>query len=67
MSRRRPDNGDAVTVKFTGGATLAISFTGNMFNLTHDERELVASVTSIVQDYAKRKAGAPGLAQEAAR
>jgi hypothetical protein len=55
MSRRR-QRGDDSTVKvdLSEGASFTISFKGNVLNLTHEEHELITSVSSIVQSHKDR-------------
>lgn len=52
MSRRRAWAEDSTTeIELTGGASFTLSFKGNLFDLTHEERELIASISSIAQQY----------------
>ena len=61
MSRRRQWGEDStVSLKLSAGATVELSFKGNLFDLTPDERRLVSDLSNIVQTYQNGKGTRPG-------
>ena len=65
MSGRRQWVADStVAIKFSGGASVAMSFKGNFFDLTADERQLISELTSIVQIYKDASDGAQRAEQQ---
>jgi hypothetical protein len=52
MSRRRAWGEDStVALKLSGGAFVELTFKGNLFDLTPDERRLVSDLSSTVQKF----------------
>jgi hypothetical protein len=52
MSGRRQWGEDStVALKLSEGASLSLTFKGNLFDLTQEERELIASLSSVIQRF----------------
>ena len=52
MSGRRQWGDDStVCLKLSAGASLSLSFRGNLFDLSPEERELIASLSSVIQRF----------------
>ena len=70
MSRRRQWGEDStVNLKLSAGATVVLSFKGNLFDLTEDERRLINDLSITIRRY--RDSGSlnekTGLAEGAAK
>jgi hypothetical protein len=64
MSRRKQFSEDStVHLDLSSGGSLSLSFKGNLWELTEDERNLIAKVSDLVQRY--KDAEAPPLEQGA--
>jgi len=52
MSGRRQWGEDStVCLKLSAGASLTLTFKGNLFDLTGDERELIGKLTKVIQEH----------------
>jgi hypothetical protein len=52
MSRRRKwDTNSAVSVELSMGASVTVTFEGNLFDLSQAERGLVADLSNVVQAF----------------
>jgi hypothetical protein len=53
MSRKRRQWGEAseVCLELSWGATVTLSFKGNLFDLVEGERRLISDLSTVVQDY----------------
>jgi hypothetical protein len=52
MSRRRQWGEDStVTIDLSSGGSVTLTFKGNLFDLTADERRLISDLSSIIQKY----------------
>lgn len=52
MSRRKQWASDSsVFVDLSAGASVEMTFKGNLFELTEDERQLIGSLSSVIQKY----------------
>jgi len=63
MSRRRQWGEDStVRIDLSGGASVSLTFKGNLFDLTMAERDLVADLSAEIQRYRDAKLGMPAAA-----
>jgi hypothetical protein len=52
MSGRRQWGEDSsIAIKLSGGASVSLTFKGNLFDLMPAERELIANLSSVIQKY----------------
>lgn len=52
MSRRRQWGEDSTaSIKLSAGAYVTLTFQGNLFDLTAEERELVSELSTVIQKY----------------
>lgn len=53
MSRSRRQWGEDSTVRLelSAGASMTLTFKGNLFDLSHDERELIADLSNTIQKF----------------
>jgi hypothetical protein len=67
MSGRRQWGEDStVCIKLSANASVTLTFKGNLFDLTNEERGLVADLSGVIQKYrGEANSLAPVLAQEA--
>jgi hypothetical protein len=49
MSRRRWASDSEVAVKLSAGASVTLTFKGNLFDLSPDERRLISDLTTVIQ------------------
>lgn len=61
--RRQRGEGSTLRLDLSAGASLALIFKGSLFDLTQEERELIATISSAIQRY--KDAEAPPLEQGA--
>lgn len=57
-SRRQWGEDSTVRIELSGGASVTLTFKGNLFDLKPEERELMASLSGVVQKF---NAAAKGL------
>jgi hypothetical protein len=52
MSRRRQWGEDStVSIDLSSGGSVSLSFKGNLFDLSADERKLISDLSAIIQQY----------------
>jgi hypothetical protein len=51
MSGRRRQSGEdaVVVIKLSAGASVSLTFRGNLFDLTREERELIGNLSAVIQ------------------
>ena len=62
--RRQWGEGSTVILKFSEGGSVSLTFRGNLFDLSLDERRLVSDLSSVIQKY-KDAEGKPVAALQA--
>jgi hypothetical protein len=51
MSGRRQYNEDSISIRLSGGGSVTLTFKGTLFDLTNDERTLMATLSITIQRY----------------
>ncbi len=57
MSRRQWGEDSTRCVKLAGNGSVTLTFKGNLFELTQDERNLIARLTDALQQHEEKKNG----------
>lgn len=62
MARGRQWGEDStVCIKLSSGGSITLQFKGNLFDLSDDERKLIADVSSVIQRYREALEPAPAI------